>query len=412
MTLIDAGDLLHDRPPLSKELLRGEVDESGIRLHDEAWFAASDIALHQGISVDRAVGSAPDDLAVVLADGQTLPAAAVVLATGGLARRLPVVGGDLAELHHLRTVDDARRLRQALVPGRRVCVVGGGLIGAEIASTASDLGAQVILVEPTLPLEAVVGRDVARWLHDLHVAHGVRVVEAAVVEIRTAATTSTRDRSTRGGSTPGGSTSPRLEVVTSDGQVLAVDDVVVGVGGIPDTRVAEASGLEVVPGSGVVVDGAGRTTGAGVYAIGDVALHEHPRLGRTRSEHWDAATRSAARAAAAIATGDGPESEREQEHEHEHEHETPWFWTDRYGHHVEVTGDAVHGDRVVRGVVGEPPFAVLRLVDGALTGAVTVDLGPTGRAVRRLVEAGASVGADLLGDPATDLRALARRLPR
>lgn len=381
VTLLDAGDLLHDRPPLSKDFLLGTADEDALRLQPDAWFDAAGVERRTGarvVSLDAAPGSSnplcSSVPSVLLADGERLEADVVVLATGGRARPLPVPGGDRA--HLLRTVDDARRLRAALLPGARLVVVGAGLIGAEVASTASTLGAEVRLVDPLeVPLADVIGPELGRRLHAEHARHGVEPVRAGVDALVA----------------DGEGTLVHL----ADGRTLHADAVLAGVGMVPDTDLARDAGLSVL--GGVLVDRARRTSAPHVYAVGDACrvVDEHGAV-LPPAGHWDAAQRDADTAAADICGQELPELQ------------APWFWSDRYGEHVEVVGAPTAGeDTVVRGDLAAGPVLQVAVAGGLVVGAVAVD-DPRGlRAVRRLLDRRVPVDVGALADPVTDLRRLA-----
>lgn len=375
VTLLDAGDLLHDRPPLSKDFLLGAADEEAIRLQPDAWFDASGVERRtraRVVALDAV--SDPAGPSVLLEGGERLEADVVVLATGGRARPLPVLGGDRA--HLLRTVDDARLLRAALVPGSRLVVVGAGLIGAEVASTATLLGVEVWLVDPLeVPLADVVGPELGRRLHAEHARHGVEPVRAGVDALV-------------------GNGEGTL-VHLDDGRMLRADLVLAGVGMTPDTALARDAGLSVL--DGVLVDRARRTSVPQVYAVGDACrvVDEHGAV-LPSAGHWDAAQRDADTAAADICGQELPELQ------------APWFWSDRYGQHLEVVGAPTAGeDTVVRGDLEAGPVLQVAVAGGLVVGAVAVD-DPRGlRAVRRLLDRRLPVDVDELADPATDLRRLA-----
>ena len=337
----------YDRPPLSKELLLGEHQE--IRLRDSAFYRDNAIDLRLSCA---AVDLSPAESSVALAGGGSVRGDAVVLATGGRPRRLPVPGGEQG--HVLRTIEDALRLREFLRPGARIVVVGGGLIGAEVASAAVAHGCQVVVTDPDpLPLAAAVGPYVSRWLVDEQIRAGVRVISAGVVEI------GAEGRSVR----------------VSDGTVLDADAAVTGVGIEPGTTLAAAAGLEVA--NGIMVDAAQRTSNPAVFAVGDAArVRDAPRV-----EHWDAAIQAGYAVAAALLGEPAPVRT------------APWWWTDRHGHHVEVTGVVPKGHEPQ--LLGEPSEA--RFIaywandDGTLLAAVAVNQGRRSRIVRRLVQSGASV---------------------
>ena len=375
VTLLDAGDLLHDRPPLSKSFLLGAVDADALRLQPDAWFDASRVERRTGARV-VALEAASDEAgpSVLLEGGERLAADVVVLATGGRARPLPVPGGDRAYL--LRTVDDARTLRAALGPGMRLVVVGAGLIGAEVASSATVLGAAVWLVDPLeVPLADVVGAELGRRLHAEHARHGVEPVRAGVDAV-----------------VPDGAGSL---VHLDDGRVLRADVVLAGVGMVPDTALAQDAGLSVA--GGVLVDRARRTSSPRVYAVGDACrvVDEHGAV-LPPAGHWDAAQRDADTAAADICGQELPELQ------------APWFWSDRYGEHVEVVGAPTAGeDTVVRGDLAAGPVLQVAVAGGLVVGAVAVDEPRGLRAARRLLDRRVPVDVDELAHPATDLRRLA-----
>lgn len=393
LTLLSADPIPYDRPPLSKEYLAGGRDLESIALQPSQWYADQRISLVGGAV---AVALRPDAGEVELVDGRVLTADTIVLATGGRAVRpslgevrrdvslgLPDGDGhdrrvvpDRSPLHVLREVGDADRLRAQLVPGARLLIVGGGLIGAEVASTARGLGADVVLVDPlSPPLAAAVGIEVATWLHGLHADHGVEALTTTVETVL---------------ETPTGVTAQ----LTGEPGSREFDAVLLAVGLVPETGLAEAAGLETS--HGILVDAGQVTSHPSVLAVGDCArLRDHHR-----AEHWEAAQRDGARAAATILEAEPPPAT------------APWWWSDRYGLHVEGVGemrapDAEH-TTVVRGVVGEPPFSVFTLRGERVVGAVAVDDPNAVRAARRMIDRGVDVRASDLADPGTDLRKLLR----
>jgi 3-phenylpropionate/trans-cinnamate dioxygenase ferredoxin reductase subunit len=350
----------YDRPPLSKEFLAGVRDAAEIALRPAGWYAEHATELRLGVAV---AAFDPDTGVVELADGSRITGDTIVLATGGRARRLTVPGGDAATV--LRTRADAQSLRERLAPGARVVIAGGGLVGAEVAATAWRRGCRVTLVDPSpLPMGHVLGPQAARALHDQHAAHGVAVVHGGVVAVE-----------------------PR-QVALSDGACVAADVVVAGIGIVPNVELAEDAGLGVD--NGVVVDAGMRTSAPNVYAIGDIA-----RVAGSahRSEHWDNARRTAEIAARSI-LGLAPEPAR-----------APWFWTDRYGTHLEMTGlyDA-SATAVRRGDIEAGAGTVFYLRDGRCVGAVSLERPLDIRAAQRMIDRGVPVDADRLADVGTDLR--------
>ena len=385
LTLVSADAVPYDRPPLSKEYLAGGRDLDSIALQTPGWYAEQRISLVAGLveALD------PDTGTVTLAGGRQLSADRIVLATGGwplwpdierVVRARPPAGDGIpvstTGIHTLRSAEDADALRQVLLSGARLLIVGAGLIGAEVASTARKLGCEVVLVDPAdPPIAAAVGTRVAAWLHSLHAVHGVETVTATVEKLE----------STRAGV---------VAHIAGEVEPRTFDAVLLAVGMVPDTALAKAAGLEVD--NGVLVDDRQVTSHPNVLAVGDCAR----RRGHRRAEHWEAALHDGQRAATTIL---GIDAAAET---------APWFWTDRYDLHVEVVGempepDAEHED-VVRGTLGEPPFSVFTLRGERVIGAVAVDEPNAVRAARRMIDRGVDVRASDLADPATDLRKLLR----
>lgn len=371
VTILDPGDTLHDRPPLSKGYLSGEIDDEKIKLQPDAWFAEHDVTVRHRA---EAVRADPQAGFVELADGSRVEADVIVLATGGTARRLPLPGADTDRLHHLRTIDDARRLKPLLTPGSRLLVIGAGLIGAEVASTASKLGSEVTIVDPVVPLATILGPELAGYLHDMHTERGLTTHTTGVTDVE--------------------DTGSELRVSLDDGSVVEADLALVGIGMIPNTAVGQASGARIQ--GGVVVDGQQRTSVPGLYAIGDCCRHELDGALQPPVEHWEGALHDAQRAASDIAGEPAPGAAAE------------WFWSDRHGHHVEAVGDLTAGTRVVRGEFGTPPFSVFTLDGTTLLGAAAVDQTQSIQVARRAIEKQLTVDPAALADPAADLRKLLR----
>ena len=230
VVLIDRGEFPYDRPPLSKEYLAGSRDLKEIALQEPGWYADNRVELVSSSAV-VALSPADDAVSLTLHDGREITADRAVLAPGGRAALPPIVGledaRDAGRVHVLREHTDADALRAALVPGARLLVVGGGLIGAETASTALRLGCEVVLVDPLAPpLAAAAGSSVATWLHDQHAARGIQTVTGTVRSLQVSA-------------------DGVAVQLAHEADARFFDVVLVGVGMVPDTTLAEAAGLDV-----------------------------------------------------------------------------------------------------------------------------------------------------------------------
>jgi len=288
----------YDRPPLSKEVLRGERDETALR---PDW-TDLEVDLRLG---RRAAALHPGERNVLLDDGSTLTYDALVIATGAQPRRLPGISGPGA--HVLRTLDDSRALAADIRRAGRLTVVGGGLIGCEVAASARALGADVTLLELLpAPLARIVGTQVAGEVARMHEEAGVRLrCGLSVVEAR--------------------EEGPERELLLSDGSTVPAPVVLVGLGVEPDTDWLGHSGVEVD--DGVLCDATGRTSVPGVWAAGDVARWEHPLFGRhMRLEHWTSAADQGVAVARDLAGQPAPLDE------------VPYFWSDQYRTKFQVLG--------------------------------------------------------------------------
>ena len=221
----------YERPPLSKDYLRGEAGRDRVYVHDESFYADHDIELRLGRT---AIDMSSWLKEVALDDGERLRYDRLLLATGAEPRRLAIPGAELDGVHYLRTVEDSDALRERLDRGGTVVVVGAGWIGAEVAASARQRGLEVTLVAPdTVPLERVLGREVGGVYRDIHADHGVRMLMGTRVE-----------------AFEGDGAVERVR--TSDGRHLECDFVVVGIGVQPRTRLAARAGLAI--GDGILVD--------------------------------------------------------------------------------------------------------------------------------------------------------------
>jgi 3-phenylpropionate/trans-cinnamate dioxygenase ferredoxin reductase subunit len=356
----------YQRPPLSKEYLT-DRDESSLWLLPPAWTEANGVDVRTGVTVTRVDTSAG---AVELADGSSLTADAVLLATGGRPRTLPAPPSP--RIHHLRTKADADRLRDDIRPGARVVIVGAGFIGAEVASSALQLGASVTVLEAeAAPLQRVLGDRLGGVCGEIQRRAGVDLrLGTSVTDVRVAG--------------------DEVVVDTADGEVRG-DVVVVAIGIVPNQEVAEASGLAV--GNGILVDERCRTSVPNVYAVGDVANHYHPLYDtRLRVEHFDSASKQAAVAAQNMVGRDATFSDPH------------WFWSDQFGHNLQCVGHPDPADEIVfRGQPGSEEFTAFFLRDGSIRAAFAVDRAEDIMLAREHISAGVSVPVANLSDPESDL---------
>lgn len=300
----------YDRPPLSKQVLAGTAAEDSVGFRPLGWYEENEVELLLGTRAEALdVGAR----SLALDSGAALGYDKLLIATGGSARALPFL--DHANVHALRTLADARRLRAALVPGARLAIVGAGFIGQEVAASARKLGLEVTIVEAlATPLGPILGEQLGGWFADLHREEGVRMITGAALE--------------------GAGGSGRVEeLLLADGRRLGCDIVLVGIGTVPATAWLAGSGLD--PG-GVRVDTCGRTGASDIFAAGDACIPFDPRYGvHSRTEHWDAAAWQGAAAAKAI-VGEYPGTPP-----------LPSFWSDQYGLRIQCVGHPALADEVV-----------------------------------------------------------------
>lgn len=369
----DEPEVPYERPPLSKEYLRGKQEREKAFVHVPDWYPDQDIDLRLGTTVtavDR------DRRAVLLADGARVEYDALLLATGATPRRLPVPGGDLDGVHYLRRIPDCERIKAMFRTASRVVVVGGGWIGLEVTAAAREAGVDAVVLEADeLPLDRVLGPEMARVFADMHREHGVDLrTNARVSEILD-----------KGGRANG--------VVLSDGTRIEADAVVVGIGAIPNTALAEDAGLTVD--NGVRVDASLRSSDPLIFAAGDVANAFHPLLGKhIRVEHWDNARKQPATAARAMLGEDVA-----------YDH-IPYFYTDQYDLGMEYSGYVEPGgydEVVVRGDLEGREFVAFWLADGRVKAGMNVNIWDVNKQIQQLVRSGGRVDTAELADADTPL---------
>jgi len=362
----------YERPPLSKEFLRGQRPLDDALIRPDGWYEQNEIELRLGTRAERVDTDARE---VVLESGERVAFDQAVIATGSRNRRPPIPGIDLENVFSLRTAADAQAIADAAKVGTHAVLVGMGFIGAEVAASLRYLGLDVTVVEfAETPLQRVLGSELGRVLEGLHRDHGVEMYFGTGAE-----------RFEGNG---------RFEaMVTNKGQTIGGDFAVVGIGVEPVTEVVGGSALEVD--NGILVDAALRTNVAGVFAIGDVARHDHPVFGPVRVEHYDNALKMGAHVAGSMLGRNEPFDDAH------------WFWSDQYDADIQMAGFAIAWDEmVVRGNMEEREFAAFLLKDGQLLSTFAMNRPREVRRSMKLIRAKAHPSPAALADPDVDLRTL------
>jgi 3-phenylpropionate/trans-cinnamate dioxygenase ferredoxin reductase subunit len=363
----------YERPPLSKEYLRGEDPPEKILVRPEGWYADHDVETRFGALVTQLDAH---DRSVVLAGGERLRFDALLVATGGRNRRIDAPGSELAGVFDLRGLSDADAIRAAVGAGARVVCVGMGFIGAEVAASLNAMGCDVTVVEIfETALYRVLGGEIGRVLEAVHRDQGVTMHFNDVVA-----------RFEGDG---------RLErVVTSGGTVIDADVAIVGIGTSPAVELMAGTGLDRP--EGIPVGPSLETSIPGVFAAGDVARHDHPVFGPIRVEHFDNALKMGETAARNM-LGAGEVFD-----------DPHWFWSDQYDVQVQMAGFAPTWERmVVRGSLEERSFCAFLLdAAGVLRSTVSISWPRDVRRSFELIRRAARSDPDALADPDVDLRTL------
>jgi 3-phenylpropionate/trans-cinnamate dioxygenase ferredoxin reductase subunit len=374
VTIVSADqDPPYDRPYLSKEFLRGEVELPKVFLHDEDDYQKQGIQLRLGTRVTE--GSLTDRK-LRLEDGEVVAFDSLVLGLGGTPRHLPDVPR-AENVLILRSLRDSRVIRQALEHTSRLLLIGAGFIGAEVGASARQMGKDVLLIEAApVPLARALGHDVGEIYATIHRSKGVDVRTGTKVE----------KWHTDGGKVVG--------VTLTDGRREDVDLVLEAVGIDPNIDLPKALGLSI-EGGGVQVDSALRAAD-GVYCGGDVAMHPHPVLGRAiRVEHWEVAKNHGRGIAANIAGSDAPYTK------------LPYFWSDQYDVNLEYRGQASGDDRAVwRGDRDSLSFSVFYLRDGLIDAVLSMNDSKTNELGGKLIESRKPIAEADLSNPGVDLTEL------
>ena len=363
----------YHRPPLSKTFLKS-ADETPQLHRAEAWYGEAGITLHLGdpaVAIDRAART------VTLASGAVLGWEKLVLATGTRARRLPALVG-LENVALLRAADEAAQLRTLLATAQRVTVLGGGFIGLEVAATALGLGKAVTVIESA-------PRLLSRAVSPALSAHVLATHRAAGMDLRVGV--GACDWKTEG---------RRLGAIDVDGETLPVDLMLLGIGAVPETALAQAAGLECA--DGIVVDAYMQTSDEDVLAVGDCTRFPDRRAGQALRLESVQNANDQARTAVATLTG------CRRPHD-----AVPWFWSDQGGMRLQMAGlvpaEGTPGLNTVRRPGANPSsFSLLHYVDGQLRCVESVNAPVDHMMSRKLLEAGRSPDPAVAADPAVALK--------
>lgn len=379
ITLIDqAPHLPYDRPPLSKEFLRGEMSEEDVLLSPASFYEENDIELLLGKAV---VDIDVDEKAVIFDGGNTVAFDKLLITTGSKVRKLTNLSGcDLNGIHYLKDIDDARALKERVKNFKRIVVVGGGFIGLEVAASCRQMGIDVTVLEASkTPLSRVLGPEMGEIIADVHRANGVQLLtEQAVTEFQ--------------------GTDHVEAVLTASGERYECDAVLVGIGVYTDMSLA-GEHLEH-NNNGYIINEYCETSIKDIYAAGDCAEWKYIDGNYIRIEHWDHAMNQGICAANNMVN-----------HECMLFDTTPYFWSDQYDLSLQYFGHVKEWDEaVLRGDVDEKSFSQFYLKDNKVAGALIINDTKSVIPTRKLIMQGIEVSASDLADPDIPLKKLARKV--
>jgi len=363
--------LPYQRPPLSKKFLAGELPAERLHFKPESFYDDPGIEVRLETRID-AVDCGGKTLQT--ADGETLAYDKLVFATGARPRLLDLPGVDLDGIHYLRTIADVTGIRSQLIKGARLVIIGAGYIGLEVAAVASQLGADVTVIEmEDRVMSRVVSPQISEFYQKEHSAHGVKFMLSTAIS--------------------GFSGDARVSAVDlANGDQVAADLAVIGIGVVPNTELASDAGLDVD--NGIVVDDHCQTSDADIFAVGDCTHHPNDILGvRVRLESVHNALEQAKTAASNIC---GDESRYAQ---------VPWFWSDQYDLKLQIAGLSQGYDRaIVRGDPDSRSFSCLYLRDGQLIAVDAVNSPKDFMQSKALIAAHAVIDPDLLANAENELK--------
>jgi 3-phenylpropionate/trans-cinnamate dioxygenase ferredoxin reductase subunit len=366
----DEAHIPYQRPPLSKAYLKGDQSADKVYLRAESFYADRDIAMKLST---RATAIDTTAKTVALSSDETLHYDHLLISTGSRPRKLSIDGSDLPGIHYLRTMDDVDGLRDGMQADANLVIIGGGYIGLEVAAVGRELGLNVHVLEmEERILQRVTTPEMSAYYHQLHEGRGVNI------HTNTAVTGFAGDGKVQ-------------EVLCGDKRFPA-DLVLVGIGIIPNTELAEAAGI--VCDNGIVVDDHCCTSDPNVYAAGDCTNHPNPLLDRRLRLESVPNAMDQARVSTANMLGDDKTYAA-----------IPWFWSDQYELKLQMVGFSADGDaQVLRGDMASNQFAIFYLKDGKVVAADAVNSPKEFMLCKQLV--GKSADPAMLADPEADLKAL------
>ena len=363
----------YERPPLTKDYLRGESERAKTFVHEEGFYREHEIELLTGTTA-TAIDTRSSRL--TLDDGRELGFDRLLLATGAEARRIPIPGAELDGVHALRTLADCDALRRRLARGGHAVVVGAGWIGSEFAASARQQGLKVTLVDPNQrPNERIFGAEIGSFYRDLHARNGIELALGDHVEAFEGDGAVARAR-------------------TTSGRVIDCDFAVVGIGVTPRVQLARDAGLDVD--DGIVVDERLQTSVPTIFAAGDVARAQHPFYGqRLRVEHW------------ANALNQGPAAARSMLGESVSYDHIPYFFSDQYDVGMEYSGYAPEWDEVVfRGDPASAEFIAFWIHEGRVAAGMNVNVWDVNEQVQALIRSRRTIELAALRDTGIPLDSL------
>lgn len=363
----------YHRPPLSKALLNGEKTADQIDIFKPTVYEKANIEFKLGVkveSIDR------DAKSLTLNTGETLHYDKLALCTGARVRELPIPGANLKGIHYLRTLADAQAIQKEVKAGNKAVIVGGGYIGLETAASLRKLGMEVTVLEMmNRVLERVTAPELSEYYTQLHEGHGVKIyTEAQAVEFK--------------------GEDHVQQVVCNNDLTLDADMVIIGIGVIPNTELAEAAGLQAD--NGIIVDEFATTADPDIVAAGDCTNHPNDLLGfRLRLESVPNATEQARTAAASI---NGKQKAY---------HALPWFWSDQYDVKLQIAGFNKGYDRVVlRGDPSSNQFVAWYLKGDEILAADCINSSKEFMQAKKIIAQKIPLNEELLADASNDLKAL------